>query len=81
MRLWFYLPLVPVALAFGYWFVLFAIAATHRRDAELCRKCGLSKVRPSWPGSKLDKIVALLGFAPYRCAGCRSRFYGFRHLF
>ena len=42
-----------------------------------CWHCGAAKVRRS-KTQALDKLAAAFLLAPYRCAGCRTRFYGFR---
>ena len=43
-----------------------------------CWYCGAQKVRPSKSRSWLDKALGILLLKPYRCAGCLTRFYGFR---
>ena len=39
-----------------------------------CPNCGLHKIRPSFP-RRLDAFWGLFGLRPFRCRGCRSRFY------
>jgi hypothetical protein len=43
-----------------------------------CWSCGATKVRRSASRSWLDALATVFFLAPYRCAGCRVRFYGFR---
>ena len=42
-----------------------------------CPQCGSRKVRFSKP-QLLEHALGLLQITPYRCRGCRYRFYGFR---
>jgi hypothetical protein len=43
-----------------------------------CWYCGAEKVRPSKSRRWMDTAVGVLLLKPYRCAGCLTRFYGFR---
>lgn len=42
-----------------------------------CPRCGEHKVRPSIKKGPLDAMLSLLRVEPYRCRGCRRRFYRF----
>jgi len=53
-------------------------AALRTRHLPLCWNCGASKVRRSLPQHLLDTFSVVLFLNPYRCQGCRMRFYGLR---
>ena len=48
-------------------------AMTYRN----CPRCGRSDVRESRRRGVLDRLLACVGLAPYRCRACRHRFYRF----
>ena len=51
-----------------------------RRTQKLprCWNCGALKVRRSLPQSVIDEASIIVFLNPYRCQGCRVRFYGLR---
>jgi hypothetical protein len=53
-------------------------AAAHSWNLPMCWRCGASKVRRSAMHSMTDLVAKFLFMVPYRCRGCRSRFYGLR---
>jgi len=56
---------------------LFALAACYFRARTLpqCCRCGAMKVRRSQLRRWSDRFAAMLLLSPYRCSGCRARFY------
>src|SRR5277367_6461105 len=52
--------------------------ALRTRQLPLCWNCGASKVRRSLAQGPLDVFSTFLFLSPYRCQGCRVRFYGLR---
>ena len=49
-----------------------------RRGTEQCKRCGMRKVRPSWPRGMVERLSERFGLIAYRCDGCLHRFYGWR---
>jgi len=45
-----------------------------------CWRCGAPKIRPSRSERFTDQAAAMLLLRPFRCQGCRVRFYGPRFL-
>ena len=43
-----------------------------------CFSCGARKVRPTHSVGFWDTLGTAFMIRPYRCGGCRERFYGFR---
>jgi hypothetical protein len=43
-----------------------------------CFSCGARKVRPTHSIGFWDTLATAFMIRPYRCGGCRERFYGFR---
>jgi hypothetical protein len=43
-----------------------------------CYSCGARKVRPTHSVGFWDTLATAFMIRPYRCGGCRERFYGFR---
>jgi hypothetical protein len=43
-----------------------------------CWKCGAPKVRRSAHRGAVDTLALVFLLVPYRCRGCRIRFYGVR---
>jgi hypothetical protein len=43
-----------------------------------CWKCGAPKVRRSARRGVVDTLALVFLLVPYRCRGCRIRFYGIR---
>jgi CheY-like chemotaxis protein len=55
-------------------------AAAVRRLAfagRSCGNCGSAEIRPSTSRNSLDILLACLFLSPFRCRGCRERFYRF----
>jgi hypothetical protein len=44
-------------------------------DKFRCPSCGGADIRRSLPGGLLDSLMMVFGKAPFRCRGCRRRFY------
>jgi|SRR5580704_1365911 hypothetical protein len=56
----------------------YLVAAGFRTvNLATCWRCGATKVRRSVSRSGLDTVAMMFLLKPYRCAGCRTRFYGF----
>jgi hypothetical protein len=73
------LPAIFLAALLGLCALAYLGGAAFRTwNLTRCWSCGAAKVRPSIARSLLDRLVLLLLLQPYRCAGCRIRFYGFR---
>jgi hypothetical protein len=53
-------------------------AAVHSWSLPMCWRCGADKVRRSGSYGRIDLLVKCLYLVPYRCRGCRARFYGLR---
>jgi hypothetical protein len=53
-------------------------AAAHSWRIPECWSCGAVKVRRSESYSITDAALKFLYLIPYRCRGCRVRFYGIR---
>jgi len=52
--------------------------AAHSWTLPMCWSCGASKVRRSARSRITDALAKFLFLVPYRCRGCRRRFYGLR---
>jgi len=52
-----------------------APGANDARERPRCTACGHSDVRRSHSRGLFDGLVRTLGFKPYRCRGCRARFF------
>jgi hypothetical protein len=59
------------------WAAYLLRAAFRTRHLPVCWSCGAVKVRRLTPQHFLDSINTVLLLKPYRCSGCRTRFYGF----
>jgi hypothetical protein len=74
-----YLAVVTVGLAIllgsGAAFIR---ALVHTLPFPSCWSCGASKVRRSANHCLGDAVLKFLFLVPYRCRGCRVRFYGLR---
>ena len=53
-------------------------AVARTRHLPICWNCGAAKVRRSLPQHFLDSLTIAMFLNPYRCKGCRVRFYGLR---
>jgi hypothetical protein len=54
------------------------LGAARSWTLPMCWRCGAIKVRRSASFGIIDTLVKFLFLVPYRCRGCRSRFYGLR---
>jgi hypothetical protein len=64
-----------VALVFLPLLVMFVLRS---RKIPECFSCGARKVRLSRPEGFWDTFFIAFFLDPYRCEGCRARFYAFR---
>ena len=53
-------------------------AIAHTLPFPACWNCGAAKVRRSANHCIADALLMLMLLVPYRCRGCRVRFYGLR---
>ena len=67
---------IVLLLLCGLGFLVIAGFRTLRLGS--CQRCGAAKVRSSAARHWQDKLAAAFLLKPYRCAGCRTRFYAFR---
>jgi len=76
-----YLAIIPSIVVIVSIFAVFAIRSCLRgfRLPRCCR-CGAAKVRRSRPDGFIDAVAALGLLRPFRCAGCRMRYYAPRFL-
>jgi hypothetical protein len=63
-----------IVLACGF----LVVALVRRYKVPECLSCGAMKVRQSRPSGFFDRLFSLLLIVPYRCNGCRERFYAVR---
>jgi|SRR5580698_1105423 hypothetical protein len=62
--------------------LLFLVVVTLRsRKIPECYSCGAMKVRPSRAEGFWDTFATAFLIRPYRCGGCRERYYGFRNAY
>lgn len=73
-----YLAVLGAALAAGMLCLFLVTVLLRSRKIPQCFSCGAMKVRPSRSEGFWDTMVMPLMMRPYRCGGCRARFYGFR---
>lgn len=73
-----YLAAVGTALTAGMVCLFLVTVLLRSRKIPQCYSCGAMKVRPSRAEGFWDTMVMPLLMRPYRCGGCRERFYGFR---
>jgi hypothetical protein len=57
-------------------FLIVVLLRSHRIPE--CFSCGAMKMRPSRVDGFLDRFLAAFQIQPYRCEGCRERFYALR---
>jgi hypothetical protein len=50
------------------------LAARRKVDIVVCPRCNSERTRPA-TGTRLDGLLKLAGFSPYRCRACAYRFY------
>jgi len=76
-----YLAFVPPLIAVLAILAGFLIRTlTHSWDLPHCWRCGAPKVRRSRSDGFLDAAAAAFLLRPFRCKGCRVRFYGLRFM-
>ena len=63
------LAAIPLGLIFG-------LAAIRSGNLIQCPSCGMHKVRRSSLAGVIDGLLSRVGVFPFRCFGCRFRFYG-----
>jgi hypothetical protein len=56
---------------------LILVALRSHRIPE-CFSCGAMKMRPSRVAGFWDSLLSAFQICPYRCSGCRERFYALR---
>jgi hypothetical protein len=56
----------------------FVMAFLRGRRIPQCSSCGAMKARPSRPSGLLEASADVVFIRPYRCGGCRERFYVLR---
>src|SRR5690349_8925324 len=65
-----------LALAFLLFLVVRIVwIRAQRLDGQACPKCGGTNLRHSHSSSWMDLLYLLGACVPYRCRGCRHRFY------
>jgi hypothetical protein len=74
-----YLAELGAALIGGLACLFLVVVFLRSRKIPQCYVCGAMKVRPSRAEGFLDIFVTAFMIRPYRCGGCRERFYGFRN--
>ena len=77
MHLLLYLQPSAILIAVIACFFLIMAFLRGRRIPE-CSCCGAMKARMSRPSGVLESLGALFLVRPYRCSGCRERFYVLR---
>jgi len=66
---------ILIALILSTFFVM---AYFRGRRVPQCSSFGARKARPSRPSNFLEAAGAVLFIRPYRCGGCRERYYVLR---
>ena len=66
--------LVVLALAVLYW-VWHTLRASFLSMGKICPECGASQIAESSFRRLLDYALRPIGFRPYRCHLCSTRFY------
>jgi len=74
-----YLAALGSALTAGMLCLFLVTGLLRSRKIPQCFSCGAMKVRPCRAEGFWDTMVMPLLMRPYRCGGCRQRFYGFRN--
>jgi hypothetical protein len=73
------LYLKPSAILIALIVSTFLVMAFFRgRRVPQCSSCGAMKARPSLPSGLLEASAGILFIRPYRCGGCRERYYVLR---
>jgi hypothetical protein len=78
-RLLLAVPAIILSALVWFFIMVRAFLRTPRKVPQ-CWSCGALKVRRSHSRRFSDALAAALLLSPYRCAGCRVRFYGLRIL-
>jgi hypothetical protein len=60
------------------WTILMTRSFARACNMPRCWKCGAEKVRRSHSSGVLDTIATISLLSPFRCSGCRTRFYATR---
>jgi hypothetical protein len=68
------IPSVAVIVLIGAGFFIRSILRSW--GLPKCWHCGAPKVRPSRSEQFIDVAAAMILLRPFRCQGCRVRFYG-----
>jgi hypothetical protein len=68
----------PAALLVLGWIIFLLLSLDRTRSMPQCWRCGASKIRRSHSHRWLDTFAAFSLLSPFRCRGCRSRFYALR---
>lgn len=76
-----YLAVIPsVLVAVSIWAGFMIRTFVRGLSLPQCWRCGAAKVRRSRSDGFLDAAAAVLLLRPFRCTGCRARFYAPRFL-
>ena len=76
-----YLAIIPSVFVIAALGVGFTVRSFLRgRSLPQCWRCGTSKVRRSRADGFIDAAAAMILLRPFRCTGCRARFYAPRFL-
>jgi hypothetical protein len=74
-----YLAALGGALIGGIGLLFLVVVTVRSRKIPECYSCGAMKVRPSRAEGFWDTFATAFIIRPYRCGGCRERYYGFRN--
>jgi hypothetical protein len=74
-----YLAELGAALVAGIAFLFLVMVVLRSRKIPECYACGAMKVRPTRAEGFWDTFAMAFLIRPYRCGGCRERYYGFRN--
>ena len=76
-----YLAEFGACLVAGIAVLFFVVVIIRSHKIPQCYACGAMKVRPSRAEGFCDVLLTAFVIRPYRCGGCRARFYGFRNAY
>jgi hypothetical protein len=74
-----YIAELGAALIAGIAFLFLVVVILRSHKIPECYACGAMKVRPSRVEGFWDTFAVAFMIRPYRCGGCRARYYGFRN--
>jgi hypothetical protein len=74
-----YLAALGAALIAGLGCLFLVVVLVRSLKIPECYACGAMKVRPARAEGFWDTLATAFLIRPYRCGGCRERFYGFRN--